>query len=70
MGASLVYTPTSKSMRGGGIGPVSNAQRAGVTVALGTGGPMVYYSVDMVEQMKVRRADAARAPPRPDPNFG
>ena len=53
VGASFVYTPTSESMRGGGIGPVSNAQRAGVTVALGTDGPMVDYSVDMVEQMKV-----------------
>ena len=53
VGASFVYTPTSESMRGGGISPVSNAQRAGVTVALGTDGPMVDYSVDMVEQMKV-----------------
>jgi 5-methylthioadenosine/S-adenosylhomocysteine deaminase len=52
VGASLVYTPTSESIRGGGIGPASNAQRAGVTVALGTDGPMVDYSVDMVEQMK------------------
>ena len=31
VGASLVYTPTSESIRGGGIGPASNAQRAGVT---------------------------------------
>jgi 5-methylthioadenosine/S-adenosylhomocysteine deaminase len=52
VGAGFVYTPTSESMRGGGIGPISNAQRAGVTVALGTDGPMVDYSVDMVEQMK------------------
>ena len=52
VGASFVYTPTSELMRGGGIGPASNAQRAGVTVALGTDGPMVDYSVDMVEQMK------------------
>jgi len=49
---SFVYTPTSESIRGGGIGPIANAQRAGVNVALGTDGPMVDYSVDMVEQMK------------------
>jgi 5-methylthioadenosine/S-adenosylhomocysteine deaminase len=52
MGASLVYTPTSESIRGGGIAPFANAHRAGVNVALGTDGPMVDYSVDMVEQMK------------------
>ena len=69
VGASLVYTPTSESIRGGGIGPASNAQRAGVTVSLGTDGPMVDYSVDMVEQMKacsmmqhVRHLDPTRMP--------
>jgi 5-methylthioadenosine/S-adenosylhomocysteine deaminase len=68
-GCSLVYTPTSESMRGGGIGPIANAQRAGVNVALGTDGPMVDYSVDMVEQMKactlmqhVRHLDPTRMP--------
>ena len=30
VGASLVYTPTSEAMRGGGIGPIANAQAAGV----------------------------------------
>jgi 5-methylthioadenosine/S-adenosylhomocysteine deaminase len=52
MGASFVYTPTSESIRGGGIAPFANAHRSGVNVALGTDGPMVDYSVDMVEQMK------------------
>jgi 5-methylthioadenosine/S-adenosylhomocysteine deaminase len=52
MGAGLVYTPTSESIRGGGITPVVNAYRAGANVALGTDGPMVDYSVDMIEQMK------------------
>jgi 5-methylthioadenosine/S-adenosylhomocysteine deaminase len=52
VGCSLVYTPTSESIRGGGIGPAARAQRAGVNVALGTDGPMVDYSVDMLEQMK------------------
>ena len=69
VGCSFVYTPTSESMRGGGIGPFANAQRAGVNVALGTDGPMVDYSVDMVEQMKVcalmqhvRHLDPTRMP--------
>lgn len=69
VGASLVYTPTSESIRGGGIAPASNALRAGVNVALGTDGPMVDYSVDMVEQMKacalmqhVRHLDPTRMP--------
>ena len=70
MGSSLVYTPTSESIRGGGIAPAANAQRAGVNVALGTDGPMVDYSVDMVEQMKAcvlmqhaRHLDPTRMPP-------
>jgi 5-methylthioadenosine/S-adenosylhomocysteine deaminase len=69
VGASLVYTPTSEAIRGGGIGPAANAQRAGVNVALGTDGPMVDYSVDMVEQIKVcslmqhvRHLDPTRVP--------
>ena len=69
VGATTVYTPTSESMRGGGIGPVSVAQRAGVLTTLGTDGPMVDYSVDMVEQMKaamlmqhVRHLDPTRMP--------
>ena len=69
VGCSFVYTPTSESIRGGGISPFANAQRAGVNVALGTDGPMVDYSVDMVEQMKVctlmqhvRHLDPTRMP--------
>jgi len=69
VGCSFVYTPTSESIRGGGIGPIANAWRAGVNVALGTDGPMVDYSVDMVEQMKacslmqhVRHLDPTRMP--------
>ena len=53
VGASMVYTPSSESIRGGGIGPISAAERAGVLTTLGTDGPMVDYSVDMVEQMKI-----------------
>lgn len=69
VGCSFVYTPTSESIRGGGIGPAANALRAGVNVALGTDGPMVDYSVDMVEQMKgctlmqhARHLDPTRMP--------
>jgi 5-methylthioadenosine/S-adenosylhomocysteine deaminase len=68
-GCSFVYTPSSESIRGGGISPFANAHRAGVNVALGTDGPMVDYSVDMVEQMKVcslmqhvRHLDPTRMP--------
>jgi 5-methylthioadenosine/S-adenosylhomocysteine deaminase len=66
---SFVYTPSSEAMRGGGISPFAGAQRAGVNTALGTDGPMVDYSVDMVEQMKVctlmqhvRHLDPTRMP--------
>jgi len=52
-GCHAVYTPTSESMRGGGIGPWVRLIKAGVNCALGTDGPMVDYSVDIVEQMKV-----------------
>jgi 5-methylthioadenosine/S-adenosylhomocysteine deaminase len=69
VGCSFVYTPTSESIRGGGIGPFANAWRAGVNVGLGTDGPMVDYSVDMVEQIKacslmqhVRHLDPTRMP--------
>jgi 5-methylthioadenosine/S-adenosylhomocysteine deaminase len=51
-GASLIYCPTSEAIRGGGIGPAAAAVQAGVNVALGSDGPMVDDSVDMVEQMK------------------
>jgi 5-methylthioadenosine/S-adenosylhomocysteine deaminase len=70
VGCSLVYTPTSESIRGGGIGPAARAYRIGINVALGTDGPMVDYSVDMVEQMKcctllqhVRHLDPTLMPP-------
>lgn len=51
-GASVSYTPTSEALRGGGIGPAASMAKAGVNVALGSDGPMVDYSVDMIEQMK------------------
>jgi 5-methylthioadenosine/S-adenosylhomocysteine deaminase len=51
-GASVSYTPTSEALRGGGIGPAASMANASVNVSLGSDGPMVDYSVDMVEQMK------------------
>lgn len=51
-GCHAVYTPTSEATRGGGIGPWVNLYRAGVNITLGSDGPAVDYSVDMVEQMK------------------
>lgn len=70
MGCSFVYTPSSEAIRGGGISPFSTAHKAGINIALGTDGPMVDYSVDMVEQMKVcslmqhvRHLDPTRMPP-------
>lgn len=54
-GSSVSHTPTSESSRGGGITPVRRMLQAGVNVGLGTDGPMVDTSVDMVEQMKVVR---------------
>lgn len=51
-GATVAHTPTSESLRGAGIAPVRRYRDAGVGVALGSDGPMVDTSVDMVEQMK------------------
>jgi 5-methylthioadenosine/S-adenosylhomocysteine deaminase len=51
-GAHVVYTPTSESIRGGGMGPWVSMLRAGINCTLGSDGPAVDYSVDMVEQMK------------------
>ena len=51
-GAAVVYTPTSESMRGGGIGPWVELLQRGIPCALGTDGPAVDYSVDMLEQAK------------------
>ncbi|MBI3434929.1 MAG: amidohydrolase family protein [Proteobacteria bacterium] len=69
VGASLVHTPTSETIRGGGIGPIAVANSKGVNTALGTDGAMVDYSNDMVEQIRVatllqhaRHLDPTRLP--------
>lgn len=51
-GASAIYTPTSENFRGGGTGPWVQMRAAGIPCALGTDGPAVDYSMDMVEQAK------------------
>jgi 5-methylthioadenosine/S-adenosylhomocysteine deaminase len=51
-GASVVYTPTSEAIRGGGFGPWKAMRRLGINCALGSDGPAVDYTVDMVEQMR------------------
>ena len=51
-GASVVYTPTSEAVRGGGFGPWTQMRRLGINCALGSDGPAVDYSIDMVEQMR------------------
>lgn len=69
--ASVVYTPTSEAIRGGGLGHWRAMREAGVNCTLGTDGPAVDYSVDMVEQMKaccylqsVRYGDPQAVQPR------
>ena len=51
-GASVVHCPTSHGMRAGGITPAHRLMETGANVALGSDGPMVDNTVDMVEQMK------------------
>ena len=51
-GASVVYTPTSEAIRGGGIGPFVRMRELGIRCALGSDGASVDYTVDMVQQMR------------------
>ncbi|HSH21028.1 MAG TPA: amidohydrolase family protein [Candidatus Caenarcaniphilales bacterium] len=54
-GVSVSHCPTSEGSRGAGITPVRRMLDEGITVSLGSDGPMVDTSVDMVEQMKAVR---------------
>jgi 5-methylthioadenosine/S-adenosylhomocysteine deaminase len=56
-GAWVVPTPTSQAARGGGITRTADVLRAGGRAALGTDGPMVDLSVDMLEQAKALAAE-------------
>jgi 5-methylthioadenosine/S-adenosylhomocysteine deaminase len=64
-GAWVIDTPTSQAARGGGVTRARDLRR----VALGTDGPMVDTSVDMLEQAKAllhEQAQAALDPRRVD----
>jgi 5-methylthioadenosine/S-adenosylhomocysteine deaminase len=51
-GATVSHTPSSEAARGGGVTPVREMLRRGIRVALGTDGPMVDHTNDMLEQLK------------------
>ena len=69
VGASLVYTPTSESIRGGGIGPIERAARGRQRLARHrrTDGRLFGRHGRADEGL---RADAACAPSRSDPHIG
>lgn len=54
-GSTVAHTPSSEAARGGGITPVKRMLDNGVRVAIGTDGPMVDLTNDMVEQLKWTR---------------
>lgn len=54
-GATVSHTPSSEAARGGGITPVRQMIQHGIKVALGTDGPMVDHTNDMLEQLKWTR---------------
>ncbi|SMD25358.1 amidohydrolase family protein [Kibdelosporangium aridum] len=54
-GSTVAHTPSSEAARGGGITPVARMLSNGVHVSVGTDGPMVDLSNDMVEQLKWTR---------------
>jgi 5-methylthioadenosine/S-adenosylhomocysteine deaminase len=54
-GATVSHTPSSEAARGGGVTPVRSMLERGIRVALGTDGPMVDHTNDMLEQLKWTR---------------
>jgi 5-methylthioadenosine/S-adenosylhomocysteine deaminase len=71
-GTAIAHCPTSNAKLAGGIAPIHTYQQAGITVGLGTDGPISNNSLDLFEAMKmasllqkVSRYDAA-ALPAPD----
>jgi len=54
-GSTVSHTPSSEAARGGGIAPIRDMIRNGINVALGTDGPMVDLTNDMIEQLKWTR---------------
>lgn len=51
-GASIVTCPPSSAFTAGGVAPLGAFMDGGINVALGTDGPMVNDSVDMLDQMR------------------
>ncbi|MEV4315192.1 amidohydrolase family protein [Actinocrispum sp. NPDC049592] len=54
-GSTVAHTPSSEAARGGGITPVKTMLSNGIRVAIGTDGPMVDLTNDMIEQLKWTR---------------
>jgi 5-methylthioadenosine/S-adenosylhomocysteine deaminase len=54
-GAFVSHTPSSEAARGGGVTQVRAMLERGIRVALGTDGPMVDHTNDMLEQLKWTR---------------
>lgn len=54
-GSTVSHTPSSEAARGGGITPIYEMLHNDINVALGTDGPMVDLTNDMLEQLKWTR---------------
>lgn len=54
-GATVSHTPSSEAARGGGVTSVVAMLARGIRVALGTDGPMVDHTNDMLDQLKWTR---------------
>jgi 5-methylthioadenosine/S-adenosylhomocysteine deaminase len=54
-GSTVAHTPSSEAARGAGITPIKRMLDNGVRVSIGTDGPMVDLTNDMVEQIKWTR---------------
>jgi len=53
LGGHIVLCPASGAYTAGGVAPAKTMLEAGINLCLGSDGPMVNDSVDMVEQMKI-----------------
>jgi 5-methylthioadenosine/S-adenosylhomocysteine deaminase len=67
-GSSVITNPASNAYSSDSIAPVKTMFELGVNVGLGSDGAYVNCSMDMVQQMKLRRS-SERYSLRPDPYF-